>query len=225
MQMMTGTRRKVRITGTGSTSGGYYESIRVLGEGQVLGSIESESLHSMGNLSVSGDLKVGLYRQVGETNVRGDIYGAQMHVLGELDAAGSIRSKSMKVRGQLAVRGECEAEYFDVRGGFQIHGLVSANVVEIRPWGPCHAKEIGGGRINVRRSKWGGMKQWFSKPRSMELNSELIEGENIYLEHTTADVVRGTNVTIGPGCRIGLIEYRKSLKVSKGSVVNEEIKR
>ncbi|RAP73832.1 bactofilin [Paenibacillus montanisoli] len=222
--MATGVSRKVKITGSGSTSGGTFESVHVIGEGQVLGSLESESVKSMGTINVSGSVKVGQYRQIGEATIRGDMQGIHLNVMGQLDIKGSIRCRTMKLRGQIDVHGECEADEFDARGGFHIHGLLSANEVEVRTWGPCRAKEIGGGRINVRQSKWGGLKQWFSGTPPMELTCELVEGDNIYLEHTIADVVRGTSVTIGPGCRIGLVEYRKTLKVSKDAKVTQQVK-
>ncbi|REE85365.1 hypothetical protein A8990_11294 [Paenibacillus taihuensis] len=222
--MATGVSRKVKITGSGSTSGGLFDSVRVMGEGQVLGTIESESVKSMGTLNVSGSLKAGQYQQIGETVVSGDLMGGYMNVLGQLSVSGRIRCRSMKLRGQLDVLGECEADDFDARGGFHIHGLLSGKVVDIRTWGPCKAKEIGGNRVTVRKSKWGGMKQWFSGKHPMELSAELIEGESIYLEHTTADVVRGNEVTIGPGCRIGLVEYRRSLKLSRDAEVEQQVK-
>ncbi|WP_308636168.1 hypothetical protein [Paenibacillus silvisoli] len=222
--MATGVSRKVKITGSGSTSGGSFDSVHIMGDGQVLGSLDSETVRSMGSLNVSGSVKVGQYRQIGDAKIRGDMQGVQLNVLGQLDIQGSIRGRTVKIRGQIDVQGECEADYFDARGGFHIHGLLSANEVEIRTWGPCRAKEIGGGRINVRKSKWGGLKQWFSATPPMGLTCEMVECENVYLEHTVADVVRGTTVTIGPGCRIGLVEYRKSLKVSKDAKVSQEVK-
>lgn len=36
----------------------------------------------------------------------------------------------------------------------------------------------------------------------------MIEGDDIYLENTKADIVRGNKVKIGPGCQIGVVEYR-----------------
>ena len=40
------------------------------------------------------------------------------------------------------------------------------------------------------------------------LAAKVIEGDDIYLENTTADMVRGNKVKIGPGCQIGVVEYR-----------------
>jgi hypothetical protein len=41
---------------------------------------------------------------------------------------------------------------------------------------------------------------------------DTIEGDDIYLEHTTAKVMRGDTVDIGDGCEIDLVEYRTDLK-------------
>ncbi|QHW33106.1 cell shape determination protein CcmA [Paenibacillus rhizovicinus] len=219
-------KRNMKITGTGSTNGGSFHNVRVMGEAQILGPLESESFRSMGTLDVSGTLRAGNYRQVGEVVINGDLVGNQISILGQLDISGSIRGRAVKLRGQLDVHGgECEATSFEARGGFNIHGLLNAGEVDIRTWGPCRVKEIAGNRIVVRQSKWGGLKQLFSGQGAMTLTAELIEGDYVYLENTTADVVRGANVTIGPGCKIGLVEYRKQLRRIGASQVNEEVKR
>lgn len=36
------------------------------------------------------------------------------------------------------------------------------------------------------------------------LQTSIIEGDDIYLEHTIAEVVRGNNVTIGPDVKLVL---------------------
>ncbi|MGP3783292.1 hypothetical protein [Paenibacillus sp. 1A_MP2] len=41
----------------------------------------------------------------------------------------------------------------------------------------------------------------------------MIEGDDIELEYTEAEVVRGDKIKIGPGCRIGTVEYRSSLQI------------
>lgn len=129
------------------------------------------------------------------------------------------------------VGGDLEAEIFRASGGFDIRGLLSADRIEIHPGGRCRVKEIGGARIDIRRygsrdhsglldsllralsSAWGG-----------GLEAELIEGDEIYLENTRADVVRGKQIEIGPHCKIGLIEYSESLKVHDNSDVGQQTK-
>ncbi|SFJ45337.1 protein CcmA, bactofilin family [Paenibacillus sp. UNC496MF] len=218
-------KRNINITGNGTMHGGSFRHVRVMGEAKILGPTECESVHCMGTLDVTDTLAAGRYKQIGEVVVNGDLVGEQLNVVGQLDVQGSVRGRSVRLRGQLDVRGECEAERFEARGGFAIRGLLNAGEVDIRTWGPCRAKEIGGRRVVVRQSKWGGLKQLFSGQGPLSLTAELIEGEYVYLENTTADVVRGANVTIGPGCRIGLVEYRDQLKRLGDARIDAEIRR
>ena len=41
-----------------------------------------------------------------------------------------------------------------------------------------------------------------------------MEGEDIYIESTTAEVVRGNNVTIGPRCNIEILAYKDKIFVA-----------
>ena len=52
-----------------------------------------------------------------------------------------------------------------------------------------------------------------------ELVTDLIEGDDIYLENTHAKVARGNNITLGPGCEIGIVEYKNDFKQDKAAEV------
>jgi len=52
----------------------------------------------------------------------------------------------------------------------------------------------------------------------------LIEGDEIYLEYTTAKAVRGKNVTIGRGCNIELVEYVDNFNQHNDSFIRESKK-
>ena len=60
--------------------------------------------------------------------------------------------------------------------------------------------------------------------RRSELISEVIEGDEIYVEYTKAKVVRGNKVVIGPGCDIQSVEYREDFKALKDGNVKENKK-
>ena len=47
----------------------------------------------------------------------------------------------------------------------------------------------------------------------------VIEGDIIYLENTTADIVRGQTIVLGRGCQIGSIEYGVNLSQHPSSEV------
>ena len=55
-------------------------------------------------------------------------------------------------------------------------------------------------------------------------NLERIADDEIYLENTTAQIVRGDTIELGPGCEIELAEYKNSFKVNKDSAVAEHKK-
>ena len=71
-------------------------------------------------------------------------------------------------------------------------------------YGPCKAREIGGERIAVRAGRKLG---WFWMWHEKRLTADLIEGDDIVLEYTTAKVVRGRNVSLGEGCDVEVVEY------------------
>jgi len=56
------------------------------------------------------------------------------------------------------------------------------------------------------------------------LDVEAVEGDELDLEWTVAEVVRGRVVKLGPGCKIGRVEYSESLEVSPQAEVREEVK-
>ncbi|HRU22306.1 MAG TPA: hypothetical protein P5113_06475, partial [Candidatus Bipolaricaulis sp.] len=90
--------------------------------------------------------------------------------------------------------------------------------------------EIGGENIDIRASS--GFNFGISLSRGLRFGVGIgtltvgeIEGDQVHLEATTADVVRGKIVHIGPGCRIGRVEYTESLDVHPEAEVREKIKR
>lgn len=51
------------------------------------------------------------------------------------------------------------------------------------------------------------------------LTTEIVEGDDIHLEHTRAKVVRGNRVTLGPGCEVDLVEYKEHFHQDKSAKV------
>ncbi|MBW7456171.1 hypothetical protein K0U00_19250, partial [Paenibacillus sepulcri] len=156
-------QRKLTITGTGSTSGGVFQSVRITGEAEIHGDTESDSLSCTGNCSVSGSVISRTARIVGEFEIDGDLKAGKLTALGQLKISGSAKGGVFKIKGQLDTGGECEAERFENNGAFQIYGLLSADRVDIGMYGPCYAREIGGAAIRVKRGRWQGVKELFTR--------------------------------------------------------------
>ncbi len=56
------------------------------------------------------------------------------------------------------------------------------------------------------------------------LDVELIEGDDVSLEATNAQIIRGKRVKVGDRCRIDTVEYSESLEVSPKATVQRQVK-
>ncbi|MFC3768158.1 cell shape determination protein CcmA [Paenibacillus sp. GCM10012303] len=114
------------------------------------------------------------------------------------------------LNGFMSLKGNYSAESFESRGSFRIQGLLNAGTIDIELHSECRAREIGGDRICVRKSRKANPIAKLVKALTFnkeQLTVETIEGDDIQLEYTKADIVRGNHISIGPGCEIGLVEY------------------
>ncbi|MCG5026996.1 bactofilin, partial [Anoxybacillus flavithermus] len=125
-------------------------------------------------------------------------------------------AETIRVHGELEIGGDCSAERLEMEGRFTIGGLLNADHIEVKMFGPCRAKEIGGETIMVKKHGVSLFKKLFFPA---ELTADVIEGDIIYLEHTAAKTVRGNRVTIGPGCQVERVEYREAFECDKESKV------
>ena len=227
-----------KISGAGSLGGGKYKDVKISGAGNVNGDIECNEFSTSGASNVNGNVKAKTVKVSGATDIKGNIEAEEIKVSGGAELRGNVKTKEIKISGATKIKGslsaetvsisgsvniseDCEAESFTAKGGFDIGGLLNADTIEISIGGRCRAREIGGGKIDVR--KFGGnflaemLKYIFVQGET--LVTSVIEGDDIYLESTTAKIVRGNNVTIGPNCNIEIVEYRNTVIVDKESKV------
>ncbi|MFL6517173.1 MAG: cytoplasmic protein, partial [Bacillus sp. (in: firmicutes)] len=107
-------------------------------------------------------------------------------------------------------------------GGFEIKGLLSADTIKVGlRFGQSTAEEIGGGKITVKKRSNSFLP--FGKEAG-SLSAKVIEGDDIYLENTKADIVRGNKVKVGPGCQIGVVEYRNELTHNPKATIKTKTK-
>lgn len=245
---MNDEKRSASLSGAGKLSGGDYTRVSISGAGKISGDLKAEALQISGAGKVEGRTEALTITVSGSGAFSGDVIAEEMRVSGaaridgearvkELKCSGSYRVKDsiaaeyVKISGVLRVGGDVEADIFKTSGGFEIEGLLSADKMEIRPGGRCYAKEIGGERIDVRRGGYrergillDGLVRMFIGKGTAELRANVIEGDEIHIEDTTADVVRGKRVEIGPGCRIGTVEYSERLDIHPDAEVKNQTK-
>lgn len=235
----------IKISGSGTAGGGRYNEVSISGSGEINGDLECIDFKTSGSSKVTGNIKAETIKISGSAKMGGNIEVTEMKVSGSTNVVGQIKSQSIKISGaihigeslygeevnisgSLYVGKDCEVESFNASGNFRIKGLLNAGEVNINLGGKSSVKEIGGEHIVVKASI---MDNFFFKKvidkifnTKGELTTELIEGDDIYLENTNAKIVRGNNVTIGEGCNINLIEYRGEIIISSDSIVKDQMK-
>jgi cytoskeletal protein CcmA (bactofilin family) len=218
--MMAG-KSDLRLVGTTQTTGGKYRRIQIVGENELNGDTWCDTMRCVGTMEIKGNLFALSYKLTGDCKGTGNIEVDALSATGKIEAL-NIRGNRLSISGHLAATGNCEAELLELRGLVEVEGLLSAETVNIGMFGPCRAREIGGGTVTIKRSRFSRLKNLFTFQEGGSFRVDTIEGDTLFLEHVHADVVRGTNVTLGPGCIVGRVEYRHSLnKHAKASVKAE----
>lgn len=204
--------KNLKIVGDGSYPGGDYEKVVVTGNGIVSGDVSADEARFAGSCKVQGNASFEYFRLLGQADVAGDLTSEEVKVAGELNVK-SIRSELLKIKGFLNSSGNIEVEEMNVKGGFDIKGSLNVGQLSVNlQIAPSTVTEIGGEEITIKSR---GLLN-----RTYRLEAELIEGDSIYLEYTTANVVRGNDIELGSGCQIGLVEYREHFE-NKDSKVGD----
>ncbi|MBW9147056.1 polymer-forming cytoskeletal protein [Clostridium sp. CM027] len=232
----------IKINGSGSSGGGKYNSVIISGSGKINGDLECIDFKTSGSSKVAGNLKAESIKISGSAKIEGDVEVGDIKISGSSHIVGNVKSKSIKISGSTHIEGSlygeevsvagsvnigknCETECFKASGGFKIQGSLNAGQVNVKLGGKCIVKEIGGEHIEIKINFFDNslvrkvIDKMFNS-RS-ELTTELIEGDDIYIQNTNVKIVRGDNITVGEGCNIGLLEYKGEINISDASIVKE----
>ncbi len=230
-------RSDLTLSGIGKAQGGAYSNIRLDGMTKINGDTECISLSSNGTLTIEGGLQSEAISVNGTATVEGELSVNRMvldgmvtvkahaacHELltvnGRLSIGGRLDGEKVEISGSLKTRDDVQCEVLTVHGGVNIDGLLNAGLIDIKMNLACKAQEIGGERITVRRLKKHSVLEQFVPLLSAKLQAHTIEGDELDLEHTEAEIVRGNDVRIGAGCKIGRVEYKNSLKRDSDAVI------
>lgn len=215
-------RENLIINGSGDYPGGQYDKISIRGEGKIVNDVECSAFHVYGTSEIVENATAGSVKILGEAEVNGNMVAEEtlimgtmavggnallkkIKIFGTLDVEGRLGGEEATIKGAISVNGDVEYETFDSSGGFEIKGLLNADLIKIAlRFGESTAEEIGGGKITIKRKR-NSLLPFVGEEGS--LTAKVIEGDDIYLENTKAEIVRGNKVKIGPGCQIGLVEY------------------
>lgn len=244
-------KHKLKILGEGTYAGGDFSKARIIGNANVVGCVNAETVRVVGEVEIDGDVTAEKVRTVGKLEIKGNFSAEKLRITGEVEISGNakvakskivgktsidgtyvsedtkitgevkikenVTCKKIKNLGSISTEGNVTAEEFYSQGSCEIEGLLTAENVILKLQRKTKIKEIGGTNILVKK------KYLFAKTDS-RLVADIIEGDEISLESTTANVVRGNSVTIGKGCNIKLVEYSDDFKQHESSIVDKAIK-
>ncbi|WP_459502988.1 polymer-forming cytoskeletal protein [Bacillus sp. C1] len=228
-------QHSLTVNGSGSSAGGDYSKVKIRGEGTISNQLSCNEFKTYGTSDVHGNVKAKNYVVYGDSEVQGSLQAEYVKVYGNAQVQGNAHVDKTKVRGMLETKGRLSGNVVDVKGalnvkedieveelllvgGLESEGLLNAEHIQITlRFEGSKVREIGGKKISIRK------KARFNPfiSHTGNLQTSTIEGDDIYLEHTIAEVVRGNNITIGPGCEISVVEYHTSFNQKGTSVVKE----
>ncbi|MBO5220802.1 MAG: polymer-forming cytoskeletal protein [Clostridia bacterium] len=237
----------MKIAGSGVLNGGEYDAISISGSAKITGDIRcaefkcagavkaNGDLHSTGDIRVSGSFSCdgtliadGVLKVAGSCHTEQKIKGKEIRIAGALTTRGNITGEIIRSSGSIRTDGDVEGEEIVLTGGAKIGGTLNGEQVSLYPDGDggiMQIPTIGGTTIEVQGK---GPKSFFQKlfygKKCNTLRAELIEGDTVKLQDTQCDIVRGTNITVGPNCKIRRIEYAETLTVDAESQVEEQAK-
>jgi cytoskeletal protein CcmA (bactofilin family) len=233
------TRADVKINGDGSLSGGTYGAVTVNGAGTINGDLEctkytingagtcngrivAQDITVNGQGTFNGEVQATSMTVNGDASIRDGAGIGKLSIKGNATIGGSIAAHDITLRGFLRGAGDCQAEQFSGEGAFTIAGLLSADIIDVKVYGTCSAREIGGEKITVRSPQgFQSITQIFTFWAEKRLTAETVEGDDVYLEGVTAKTDRGRNVTIGTDCKVDVVEYSDNYSRTDGAMVGE----
>lgn len=229
-------RNDLNVSGLSQTAGGAFHRVSIDGMAKVNGNLDCTSLSVNGTLkmhgalsaesatingmcTLNGPLNSSRVRVDGLTTIHGNLISPELEVNGKCTVRGRVDGERIDIGGMITIDGDVQCESLNVQGNIKISGFLNAGSVEIKLHTSSSAKEIGGERIDIRRTEQSGFWKSIGLGGTPSFKTSLIEGDEIVLEDTEADIVRGSKVYIGRGCSIKLVEYSGELEIDPDAKV------
>ncbi|PGS55786.1 polymer-forming cytoskeletal protein [Bacillus sp. AFS041924] len=243
-----GSYDSVKISGSGRILGDIFcHEVKVSGSAKFNGKVEAEYFNCSGSakclsdviakkMTVSGSASIDGSISGGDVNVsgsfktKGDLNVQSINVSGSMKTTGLVKAEVITVKGSLSTEKGSECEVFTAKGHLSMNGLLNAENVKITHGGFAYHSgfsyipEIGGETIEISRFDDSNIfSRIFTKVFNNRTNfrADVIEGSAVKIDYTTASVVRGDAVTIGPKCKIDLVEYTEDVQIHPTAKVKD----
>lgn len=192
--------------------------LKIYGSQTFRGDMEAPSVEVLGHLNVRGKLSAARLNLRGECSVAQSCNTQELHSFGSL-RTGSLQAGTAAASGYISVASSAQADEFRADGAVRIGRLSCTASIHIELGSACRIRHMTcEGGITIAPSA-----RLLNLPMRpfRKLSCETIEGADIILYKTQADLVCGLNVTLGPGCKIGEVRYRDRLTLHPQSQVGK----
>lgn len=228
-------RRDITISGAGSIAAGSYEVVTVNGGGTVSGDITCTTLRINGMGTCNGSVKAAELTVNGTASFEGPVQASDMVVNGDASVRAGLGVGRLVIRGNLTVDGGVAARDVDLKGVLRVGGDLTSDTVrgegsfsandvradlfDLAVYSASKVRSLDAGRVTLRApASFADVFMFFT---DKEFTATSIRGNEVWLEHTVANVVSAGNATIGRDSRIGLVQHSGAYSLVDNAVVGE----
>lgn len=234
------------IDGMGSYPGGSYDKVSISGMGKILDDITCNSFDVSGKGKVLGKLHARYFEASGmctcnkavtadNMEVSGTIScketvtAGEIHIEGMMSVSDHFNAKTIRCCGTITGKGNITAEQVEVEGSLQTTGALNCEEFKIDLAGTSEIAEFGGSICIVRAplENRNVIAKLFMPARFRNdcFVCNIIEADQITIENSKVNTVRGEKVVIGKGCIIDTVEYSESIHIDESAVVKNVVQK
>lgn len=228
------------IDGLGSYPGGDYDKVSIAGIGKIQDDVTCNFFDVSGKGKLLGNVHAGYFEvsgmctcnkavtadhmQIsGTISCKETVNVGEIHMEGMMSVNDNINAKIIRCCGTITGKGNITAEQVEVEGSLQITGALNCEEFKIKLAGTSEIVEFGGSICVVRAplENRNVIAKLFMPARFRNdcFVCNTIEADQITIENSKVNKVRGEKVVIGKGCIIDTVEYSESIHIDESAVV------
>ena len=94
--MQSEIRYDLKITGNGSSSGGVFKNVKIVGDAKIDSDLDCLAFSCTGTTEITGNMKSTSCYITGEVNLKGILETGEAKINGVMDIGGNVKTKEMK---------------------------------------------------------------------------------------------------------------------------------
>lgn len=192
--------QQMKTEGIGRIYGGTYQSVVTEGMAFLLEDVQAQTIHTQGTLWARSCL------QALET----------LHTEGASRFGKDVKADIMRLEGMSRAKGRVMCREFIMEGRLTLEDELQADTIRITASNRCRMACLHGDAIHLQRQQ--------GKRLHTAFDCQEIECTTLTASYMKCKTLRAQDVTLGPGCRIGRLEYSGELKAAPDAVIRHCIR-